>query len=311
MKVLVTGGAGFIGSHLVDALVAQGDEVTVVDDLVTGYRNNLTQVEDKITFIEANVGDKEVMMKCLQDIDMVFHEAAITSVPRSMNDPEETFSETMAASFNVLECSRQCKVKRFIYATSSSAYGNRQEKIKSEDLYPVPISPYAASKLSLEMFATAYSGGFGLTTVGLRYFNVFGPRQDPKSDYAAVIPLFIRKILAGEAPMITGDGNQSRDFTYVTNVVQANLLAMRADIPDTGTVLNVATGQRIDLPHLVSILNQVAGTDLAPLYGPERPGDVRHSLADIHMAEKILGYSAKVGFEEGIKNTWEYAKGHW
>jgi UDP-glucose 4-epimerase len=311
MKTLVTGGAGFIGSHLVEALLAADHEVIVVDNLVTGYKANLKEVEDKITFVEGSAGDEKLMMSQLKGVDIVYHQAALTSVPRSMKNPLESFHETLTASVMALDCARKNNIKRFIFATSSSAYGNRSEDVKSEELYPAPMSPYAAAKVSLEMFANAYSLGFDMETVGLRYFNVFGPRQDPQSDYAAVIPLFIRKIMAGEKPIITGDGDQSRDFTFVANVVSANLLAMEATLPTKNNVINVATGQRQTLPELVQILNRVAGTELEPQYVEARPGDVKHSLADISLAKKILNYKVEVPFEEGLQKTWTYAKKYW
>jgi len=311
MKILVTGGSGFIGSHIVEALLKNKHEIIVVDNLSTGFKDNLKEVMDQITFVEGNAANEELMMEQLKGVDCVSHQAALTSVPRSMKNPMETFKETMTASVVTLECARQRNVKRFVFAASSSVYGNRSEKIKTEDLYPKPISPYAAAKTALEFYASAYAAGFGMTTVGLRYFNVFGPRQDPLSDYAAVIPLFIKKFMNNEAPTITGDGDQSRDFTYVANVVSANVLAIESELAQESFTMNVATGVRVTLPELVETLADISGKDIKAVYGPERPGDVKHSLADIKKAKDVLGYKPLVDFKEGLSHTWEYAKEFW
>lgn len=308
MIVVLTGGAGFIGSHIAEALVARGDTVRVIDNLSSGRLSNLDPVKGKVRFTQGSCGDERLMMEVLEGADAVVHQAALTSVQRSMRSPLETFRETLAASVTALECARLRGVKRFIYAASSSAYGNAQAERKHEGLYPAPLSPYAASKVSLEMFAQSYSRGFGLMTVGLRYFNVFGPRQDPGSEYAAVIPRFIKLMLAGKPPVITGDGDQSRDFTFVRNVVAANLRAMEIPLEPKGLVANVATGKRVTLPELVEGLNKVSGLSLSPQFGPARPGDVRHSLADLRHAQDVLGYRPQVEFLEGLAETWKHYK---
>lgn len=304
MIVVVTGGAGFIGSHITEALVAAGHEVRVVDNLSSGKISNLHAVRDRLAFHEGNCSDEMLMMRVLKGAQAVVHQAALTSVQRSMRSPLETFRETLAASVTTLECARHAGVGRFVYAASSSAYGNTPAECKTEDLYPLPLSPYAASKVSLEMFAQAYARGFGMMTVGLRYFNVFGPRQDPDSEYAAVIPRFIKSMRQGIPPVITGDGNQSRDFTFVRNVVEANLRALDLPHDASGIVVNVATGRRITLPELVASLNKVSGLSLRPTFAPARPGDVRHSLADLARARTLLGYEPVVDFETGLSETW-------
>lgn len=306
MIIVLTGGAGFIGSHIAEALVARGDEVRVVDNLSSGKLANLEPVKGRIQFAKGNCGDEGLMMEVLQGAHAVVHQAALTSVQRSMRSPLETFRETLASSVTALECARLRGVRRFIYAASSSAYGNVAAEHKHEGLYPAPLSPYAASKVSLEMFAQSYSRGFGLTTVGLRYFNVFGPRQDPDSEYAAVIPRFIKLMLAGKPPVITGDGNQSRDFTFVRNVVAANLRALEIPADGSGIVANVAAGKRVTLPELVEGLNKVSGLSFSPVFSPARPGDVRHSLADLTHSRKVLGYEPQVDFLEGLKETWRH-----
>jgi UDP-glucose 4-epimerase len=311
MKICVTGGAGFIGSHIVDALVEKKHDVIVVDNLSTGCLENLKRSREKINFVEADMGNEKLMMALLEGVDTVIHQAALTSVTRSMKNPLETHRQTLSASLNVLDCCRKNKVKRFIYAASSSAYGEQEGELKKEDMYPRPISPYAAAKVALEMYAGAYSRGFQLSTIGLRYFNVFGPRQNPNGSYAAVIPLFIKTILKGKAPVITGDGDQSRDFTYVANVVDANLLALEAINLPEACVLNIACGRQIFLPELVKHLNQVAGTSFEARFVSSRPGDIRHSLADISRARKILNYKVRIDFENGLEKTFEDAQRNW
>lgn len=311
MKICVTGGAGFIGSHIVEALVNRGDDVVVVDNLITGHRTNLDSVADHITWYEGNCGDADLMSRALVDVEAVCHQAALTSVPRSMDHPLETHAETLTSSVVTLETARQAGVRRFVFAASSSAYGDQPGKFKQEDMFPLPKSPYAAAKTALEFYASAWSRAFGMTSIGLRYFNVFGPRQDPDSAYAAVIPRFIRKLLDGKPPVITGDGDQSRDFTYVANVVDANLRALDTpDLPDA-SVVNIACGQQVTLPELVAALNRAAGTFINPVFAPTRPGDVRHSLADIHRARELLGYQPVTTFEDGLQATWNHARKHW
>ncbi len=307
----VTGGAGFIGSHLIEALLTEGHEVVVVDNLVTGHLRNLDSVTSRITFHEGNVGDLDLMTEALQNVEVIFHLAALASVPRSIERPLDTHRETLTASVNLLEAARTTGVRRIVYAASSSAYGDQPGESKVETMLPRPMSPYAAAKTAMEFFFSAWARAYGLETVGLRYFNVFGPRQDPEGAYAAVIPRFITKLMAGESPVITGDGNQSRDFTPVANVIHGNLLAMSATDLPSGVVMNLACGHRITLPELVDSLNQVMGTSLEPVYTDPRSGDIRHSLADISRARTLLGYEPVVDFNEGLRRTVEFARQHW
>jgi nucleoside-diphosphate-sugar epimerase len=299
---LVTGGAGFIGSHIVDALVERGETVRVLDNLSTGARANLGRSWEHIEFIEGSILDRTVLSQALAGIDYVLHEAALPSVPRSVADPLASHEANATGTLNVLVAAREAGVKRLVYASSSSVYGNSPVLPKHEDMPTNPLSPYAVSKLAGENYCRAFFQVYGLETVCLRYFNVFGPRQSPTSQYAAVIPKFIALMLRGEAPVIYGDGTQSRDFTYVSNVVQANLLACSA--PDAaGQVLNVACGDQHSLLDLMRALNHLLGTGFAPTLMPNRPGDVQHSLADIGRAQRVLGYSVPVRFEEGLERT--------
>lgn len=304
MRVLVTGGAGFIGSHLVDALVAEGATVRVLDDLSTGRRENLARHLRQIEFIEGDVCDPETCAQAVQGVELIFHQAAIPSVARSVEDPVRSTRVNVQGTVTLLDAARRAGVPRVIYAASSSAYGDTEVLPKVETMTPRPLSPYAISKLAGEHYVTVFGRLYGMKTCSLRYFNVFGPRQDPRSEYAAVIPKFITALLAGEPPTIFGDGEQTRDFCYVDNVVQANLLAAKADIH--GEVVNIACGARVSLNQLVELLNEEIGTRIAPRHGPPRPGDVRHSLADISVARKLLGYEPKFDLRAGLKKTIEY-----
>ncbi len=300
MKYLVTGGAGFIGSNIVDRLVSAGEEVRVLDDFSTGKRENIEHNLDKIEFIEGSITDFEVVKEAVEGIDYVLHQAALPSVPRSVADPITSNRANIDGTLNVLVAARDAGVKRVVFAASSSAYGDTPRLPKSEDMPPNPLSPYALTKLAGEQYCTIFYKIYGLETVSLRYFNVFGPRQDPSSQYAAVVPKFIEKMLAGEKPIIYGDGHQTRDFTYVSNNVEANLLACTA--PNVGgEVINIACGESYSLLELVNCINKILGTSIEPIFEPERPGDVKHSLADITKAEKLLGFKPLVGFEEGLK----------
>jgi UDP-glucose 4-epimerase len=304
-KCLVTGGAGFIGSHLVDALVADRHEVRVLDNLSTGDAANLAGVRDRIELLEADVIDRDAVQEASRGVDWVFHQAALASVPRSVADPLGTHRACVDGTLNVLLAARDTGVKRVVYAASSSAYGNSERLPKRESDLTAPLSPYAVAKLAAEHYCAAFTEVYGLETVQLRYFNIFGPRQPPDSPYAAVIPLFIRAMLSGNAPTIHGDGLQSRDFTYVDNAVQANLLA--AATPGVaGRVYNVACGRRFTLLEIVDAINRLLGTKIRPIFTDPRPGDVRHSEADITRAREELHYAPKVDVEEGLKRCMEY-----
>jgi nucleoside-diphosphate-sugar epimerase len=304
---LVTGVAGFIGSTLARALLAQGGEVRGFDNFSTGKRENLAEVLDQIELHEADLLDLDALHRACRGVDFVLHEAAIPSVPRSVKDPLGNNRANVDGTLNLLVACRDAKVKRVIYAGSSSAYGDTPTLPKREDMPPNPISPYATAKLASEYYMTSFYRCYGLETVCLRYFNVFGPRQDPASPYSGVLAKFITQMLRGEQPTIFGDGTQSRDFTYVDNVVEANLLACRAEGKQVaGRVFNVATGRRTDLYQTFRILQRLIGHSSDVKFGPERAGDVKHSLADISRAEQYLGYKPKVDFEEGLSRTIEW-----
>jgi len=304
VKVLVTGGAGFIGGHLVDALLAQGATVRVIDNFSTGKRENLAHNLARIELVEADLCDPEACARAIHGVELVYHEAAIPSVARSVNDPVASNRVNVGGTVELLQAARVAGVKKFVYAASSSAYGDTEVLPKVETMTPRPMSPYAISKLAAEQYVSVFGRLFGFETVSLRYFNVFGPRQDPKSEYAAVIPKFITRVLAGERPLIHGDGEQSRDFCFIENVVSANLLAARSRTQ--GEVVNVACGARVTLNQLLGIINERLGTNVTAEYGPARAGDVRHSLADISAAQKLLGYEVKYDLRAGLAKTIEY-----
>jgi UDP-N-acetylglucosamine/UDP-N-acetyl-alpha-D-glucosaminouronate 4-epimerase len=304
---LVTGVAGFIGSTLARELLAQGQKVRGLDNFSTGKRENVTEVLGQIDLHEADLLDLDALHEACRGVDYVLHEAAIPSVPRSVKDPLGNNRANVDGTLNLLIACRDAKVKRIVYAASSSAYGDTPTLPKREDMSPNPISPYAVAKLASEYYMTSFYGCYGLETVCLRYFNVFGPRQDPTSPYSGVLAKFINQMLSGEQPTIFGDGRQSRDFTYIDNVVSANLLASRAETGKVaGKVINVATGRRTDLNQTFLILKKLIGYNGDVKYGPERAGDVKHSLADISRAEQFLGYRPKVDFEEGLSRTVEW-----
>jgi UDP-glucose 4-epimerase len=299
---LVTGGAGFIGSHIVDALLAEGKKVRVLDSLATSKRENLAHVAGQVEFLEGDLCDAALVRQAVKDVEVVFHQAALASVPRSIAEPLATHHACVTGTVLLLDEARQAGVRRVVYAASSSAYGNSSWASKRENDPPGPLSPYAAAKLAGEQYCRAFFESFGLETVCLRYFNVFGPRQDPNGPYAAVIPRFITRMLGGERPVIYGDGQQSRDFTFVRNVVQGNLAASRAQNVG-GNVYNLAMGRSVSLLDLVRLLNEILGTQLEPILEPARVGDVRDSLADISRAERDLGFQPQIGFQEGLKLT--------
>lgn len=307
---LVTGGAGFIGSHLAEALIAQGETVRVIDNFATGKRENIAPLLGKIEFHELDISDLEALRPVLRGVDYVLHHAAVPSVPRSVADPALTHAACATGTLNVLIAARDAGVKRVVYAASSSAYGDIEGEYKVETMPPNPLSPYAVAKLTGEQYCTVFYRIYGLETVALRYFNVFGPRQDPQSLYAAVIPRFITAMLADQPPTIYGDGTQSRDFTYIENVIRGNLLACHADGKRVGgQVMNLACGNRITLLDLVRILNGLLGKSIAPVFEPPRPGDVKHSRADVSKAGQLLGYEPTVNLEEGIARTLAWFQG--
>lgn len=299
---LVTGGAGFIGSHIVEELIRRGERVRVLDNFSTGRRENLAPFLEHVELIEGDLRNLAAVRQAVAGVDYVLHQGALPSVPRSVNDPLASHAVNATGTLNLLVAGRDAGVKRVVYASSSSIYGDSPTLPKQEDLPPRPKSPYAVAKLAGEGYCRAFSEVYGLETVCLRYFNVFGPRQDPASQYAAVIPLFITAMLRGESPIVHGDGLQSRDFTYVANVVHANLLAAVA--PDAaGRMFNVACGQRHTLVDLIAILNAALNISIVPAHTDRRLGDVLHSLADITAAQEALGYRPQVSFEEGLRQT--------
>lgn len=304
---LVTGGAGFIGSHICEALVKRGDRVRVIDNLMTGYRHNLTHLENQVEFIEASITDEKAVGQAMEGVKFVFHQGAIPSVPRSVKDPRLNHDANVNGTFNVLMAAREAGVKRVMFAASSSAYGETEVLPKVETMMPSPLSPYAAAKLMCEYYCQTFTRVYGLETVCLRYFNVFGPRQDPTSPYSGVISKFITSLLTGQTPVIFGDGEQSRDFTYVDNVVQANLKAAESS-EASGRVINIAVGERITLNNLLAELQKIIGTNLTPQYEPTRAGDVKHSLADVTLAKKYLGVEKLVPLTEGLRRTVEWYK---
>jgi nucleoside-diphosphate-sugar epimerase len=301
-KYLVTGGAGFIGSNICRRLVKEGRLVRVVDNLLTGKRSNLAPIMDKIEFVEADMGEPEVARQVCKGIDVVLHEGALPSVPRSVDDPALTHRHCVDATFTLLMAARDARVKRFVYAASSSAYGDTPTLPKVETMAPSPLSPYAVGKLVGEYYCSVFSGVFGLQTIALRYFNVFGPHQDPASQYAAAIPAFVTAILKDRPPTIYGDGEQSRDFTYIDNIVEANLLAARAK-ETHGQVVNVACGEAVTVNAIIQAINELLGKNVRPIYVPSRPGDVKHSLADITAAKKLIGFKPIVLFREGLEKS--------
>jgi len=307
---LVTGIAGFIGSSIARALLAQGDQVRGIDNLSTGKHENIAEILNRIDFLEADLLDMEAMRRACTGVDCVFHQAAIPSVPKSVKDPLGSNQTNVDGTVNMLIAARDAKVRRVIYAASSSAYGDTPTLPKHEEMRPDPISPYAVAKLASEYYMMSFYRCYGLETVCLRYFNIFGPRQDPTSPYSGVLAKFITQMLRGEQPMIFGDGSQSRDFTYIDNAVHANLLAAKAPaVAVAGGVFNVATGTRADLNETFQILKKLTGYSGDVKYGPEREGDVKHSLADISSAEKHLGYKPQVDFEEGLRRTVDWYRG--
>lgn len=308
--VLVTGGAGFIGSHITQRLLSNGARVRVLDNLSTGHRENLEEISGgrDLDFVEGSIIDAAALKRALDGVELVYHQAAIPSVPRSVANPLETHDACVNGTFMVLDAARQSGVRRVVYAASSSAYGDQPTLPKEEEMRPDPLSPYAVAKLTGEYYCQVFTRAYGLETVALRYFNVFGPRQDPSSQYSGVISRFIFSLMRGERPVIYGDGEQSRDFTYIDNVVQANMLAGETT-KGIGQVMNVANGQRITLNELLDTLKEItARTNVQAEYRESRAGDVRHSLADITRARQMLGYEPGVELKEGLRHTLDWWK---
>ena len=309
MRYLVTGGAGFIGSNTVDELVRRGHGVVVLDDLSSGKEDNLAEVRSKITFMKGSITDIEVVQKAMVQADYVIHLAARTSVPRSVKDPVDTNRINVDGTLNVLVAARDNKVKRVVFAASSSAYGDTPTLPKSEDMQPVPISPYGVSKYVGELYAQTFGRCYGLENVCLRYFNIFGPRQDPDSPYSGVLSRFSTAFLDATTPVVFGDGEQTRDFTFVDNAVQANILACEAPSA-SGRTFNIGTGHAVSLNQVLQMLQKVSGKTLETKYEPSREGDIRDSLADIRLAKEFLGYEPTVMFEEGLERTYAWYQSH-
>jgi nucleoside-diphosphate-sugar epimerase len=299
---LVTGGAGFIGSHIVEELLQRGSRVRVLDDFSSGKKGNLLSVKDRIDLIEGDIRDISTCARAVKDIDIIFHQAAMTSVPGSVEEPGACNAVNVSGTLNMLMAAREAGVKRMVFASSSSIYGDEPALPNSEDVLGIPQSPYAVSKRTGEIYCQMYTKLFGFSTVCLRYFNVFGPRQDPQSQYAAAIPIFITRMLEGLRPVVYGDGEQTRDFVFVRNVVEANLLASQGE-DASGEVMNIAGGERITINSLVESIGRILGTQVDPEYVTERPGDIRHSYASIAKAGEKLNFKTLVAFEEGLRQT--------
>lgn len=306
---LITGGAGFIGSNIVYELVARSEDVRVLDNFSTGRRENLAEVLNDIKLIEGDLRDPDACRRAVQGVDYVLHQGAIPSVQRSVEEPFTSNDANVNGTLNLLIAARDAGVRRVVYASSSSVYGDPPTLPKREDMAPQPKSPYAVSKLAAEHYCKVFTEVYGLETVSLRYFNVFGPRQDPTSQYSAVIPLFVKAILAGEPPVVYGDGLQSRDFTYVSNNVEASLLAATAP-GIAGQVFNIACGKRYTLLQLIAMLNAILDTHIETVFAPPRQGDVKHSLADIRLAQERMGYTVDVNFEAGLEKTVAWYREH-
>jgi UDP-glucose 4-epimerase len=304
-KILVTGGAGFIGSNLVEELLKRGETVRVIDNFSTGKRENLSLFLDKIELIEGDIRSYHIVREAVDGMDVILHQAALPSVPRSIRDPITSNEVNVIGTLNILDAAKEAKVKRVVFASSSSVYGDNAELPKHEAMVPNPLSPYAVSKLTGEKYCSVFSKIYGLETVALRYFNVFGPRQDPNSQYSAVIPRFITSIFNDKQPVVYGDGEQSRDFTFVENVVHANILAAtgRGGI---GIAMNCACHERITLNRLIADINAVLGKNIQPIYRESRAGDIKHSYASIKLAEEQIGYSPRVLFDAGLRKTIEW-----
>ena len=306
---LVTGGGGFIGSNIVEELIKRGEKVRVLDNFSTGKRDNLLPFQDQVELVEGDIRSYHIVRAAVEGVDFILHQAALPSVPRSINDPLTTNEVNVVGTLNILNAAKDVGVKRIVYASSSSIYGDLETMPKTEDMLPKPLSPYAVSKLAGEKYCQVFTKLYGLETVALRYFNVFGPRQDPASQYSAVIPKFIKMLQQGKSPTVFGDGEQSRDFTFVQNVVHANMLACGEGLESlSGEVFNIAFGKRITINALVEKINAILGTHVDPVYAEPRSGDVKHSLANIGKARQFLGYEPEIDFEEGLRRTIAFMK---
>lgn len=314
MKILVTGGAGFIGSNIVSALLADSrvKRVVVLDNLSTGFKHNIEEffANSKFTFVEGDIRNFATCVAVCEDIDIVCHQAALGSVPRSINDPLTTNAVNITGALNIYTAAKEAGIKKIVYAASSSTYGDSKSLPKVEDAIGKPLSPYAVTKYVNELYADVYAKTYGMKFIGLRYFNVFGPKQSPKGEYAAVVPLFINALLKGESPIINGDGMQSRDFTYVANAVQANLKSIFCDNTEAwDQVYNIAVGEQTTLLDMFNMLCEVTGSKLKPKFGPERAGDIKHSLADITKARNLLKYIPEISIKKGLRLTYEWKNG--
>ena len=307
MAYLVTGGAGFIGSHLVEKLVGDNARVRVLDNFTTGKRENIAPFLDRMELIEGDIADPDICRRACDGVEVVFHQAAMPSVPKSVEDPVTSHRTNIDGTFNLLVAARDAGVRRFVYAASSSAYGETETLPKIESILPDPLSPYGVQKLTGEQYCTVFAKCYGLSALSLRYFNVFGPRQDPKSQYAAAIPAFITAILRDEAPLVYGDGEQTRDFTHIDNVVHANMLAARAD-KTQGEVINAACGERITINEVIAEINRVLGKQVKSKHVDERAGDIKHSWADIGLAERLIGFKPLVSFADGLRSVIDWYK---
>jgi nucleoside-diphosphate-sugar epimerase len=304
-QYLVTGGAGFIGSHIVERLVKDGRSVRVIDNFSSGKRANLAPFGDRVEVYEGDLRNPQDCRRACDSVEIVFHEAAVPSVPKSVEDPVTSHQANVDGTFNLLVAARDAKCRRVVYAASSSAYGEAVELPKRETARPDPLSPYAVNKLVGEYYSRVFACCYGLETLSLRYFNVFGPRQDPKSQYAAAIPAFVTAILRNEPPTIYGDGEQTRDFTHVDNVVHANLLAAAAPGVN-GQVVNIACAERISVNQIIAQINSLLGRNVKPRYVPPRPGDIKHSLADISLARQLIGYEPQINFSDGLRRALQW-----
>lgn len=305
MKYLVTGGAGFIGSNIVEELLRKGHQVRVLDNFATGRRENIKEFENDIELIEGDIRSYHTVNQAVKGIEVILHQAALPSVPRSINDPVTTNEVNVVGTLNILDAAKEHGIRRVVYASSSSVYGDNPELPKHEGMIPNPLSPYAVSKLAGENYMKVFNKLYGIETISLRYFNVFGPRQDPNSQYSAVIPKFIKAIKEDRQPVIYGDGEQSRDFTYVANVVEANILASETSY-ESSLVMNCATHGQISLNQLVEMVNSILGKTVEPIFENIRPGDIKHSYADISLIKKYLNYSPSISFKEGLEKTIKY-----